>query len=190
MDEASIAEVVHGAPGAWQRFFGACATRVDRIARSSRSMGSFARSDDACRDVIARVFERMRRDDHRALRLYLAWQERNPSKRFDDWLTIVTTNVIRDYVSERLGSPLELDELPADAPGLLVLPHVTTRETARQLVEYARTALPATQCASLIAWLEGHDFAEIAARGGLPDARAAEKVVRAALARLRRHVAM
>ena len=188
LDRVDIAEVVAGVPGAWQRFFGEHAPSVDRIARASRSMGSFAASDDARRDVMARVFERIRRDDHRALRLYLDWQTRYPAKAFGDWLVIVTTNVIRDYVSERLGRADAIAlELPDDTAALLVLPHATTRETARQLIEYARAILPAEQASCLAAWLEGSDFAEIAAATGLADARAAERSVRAALARLRRH---
>lgn len=196
--DPGAAEVLTGGDDAWQRFFARHASTVQRLIRASRSMGSLARSDDHCRGVMARVFERLRRDDHRALRLFLAWRERHPEKGFDDWLTIVVTNVIRDYVSARLAGRDAADagvavlvemaeELQEGAAALQVLPHATTRETARQLIEHARAHLPEDQAASLVAWLEGWDFEEIAARQGLPNARTAERAVRAALARLRRH---
>jgi hypothetical protein len=196
-DDAGAREVVDGKPEAWRRFFASHAPTVQRLVRASRSMGSLARSEDHCRTVMARVFERLRRDDHRALRLFVAWSERHPAKGFDDWLTVVVTNVIRDFVSERLAvasadggsvkALIELaDELPEDSAALQVLPHATTRETARQLIELARATLSDEHLACLIAWLEGWDFQEIADRHALADGRSAERQVRAALARLRR----
>ena len=197
-----IGAAVQGDPAAWRRFFSEQAATVDELIGRSRSMGSFRTSEDDRRNVMARVFERLHRDDFRALRLYLAWQHRHPERRFGDWLQIVTTNVIRDYVSERLGTqgadgsnPRRLleawaEELTADATSLAILPHATSREAARALLEHARAVLPKEQAACLLAWLEGYDFAEIAERVALDAPREAERRVRAALARLRRHVGL
>lgn len=193
-ERALVDAVLAGDADAWARFFARHAGDVGRLVRTSASMGSLARSEDDRRNVLARVFERLRRDDHRALRLYLRWQADHPERSFAAWLAVVTTNVIRDYVSSRLGEGAQRrllddwpEELPDDSPTLAVLPHITTLQTARQLIEHARAHLPPGQAACLAAWLEGNDFAEVARAAGLADARTAEKAVRAALARLRRH---
>src|SRR5690242_8301175 len=90
---------------AWMRLFTHYGPVVERIVRKSRSMGSYRRSDDDVRNVMASVFERLRRDDFRALRTFDAWRSKNPGKTFGDWLTIVTVNVVRNYVSAKLGAP-------------------------------------------------------------------------------------
>ena len=77
------------------------------------------------------------------------------------------------------------DALPATG-GPSSRPHVTTKETAREIGEYARKHLPPDQLAALQAWLEGQDFPEIARLLGLADPRSADRLVRAGLARLRR----
>lgn len=60
---------------------------------------------------------------------------------------------------------------------------------ARRIVEYARDHLPEDQLAVLAGWLEGASFAEVASELQLADTRAAERLLRAALARLRRQFA-
>jgi len=67
-------------------------------------------------------------------------------------------------------------------------PPMTSRGTARELFELAAHHLTADQRVALDLWLRGEDHAEIAAALGLPDRRDSEKLVRAALARLRRAV--
>lgn len=199
-DEDIVRRVLRGDPAAWMSLFAKYGPVVTGVARSHRSMGSYRTSADDVRNVMAQVFERLRRDDFRALRTFVPWLEKNPSKGFGDWMMIVTVNVIRTYVTSKLGAPrtdgsakqlvntwatsLDLD---LDAP--LVHPHMTTLETANQILAYAREHLAEDQVAALAGWLEGSSFDELAADLHLQDARAADKLVRSALAKLRRQFA-
>jgi hypothetical protein len=200
-DDEILRRVVRGDQVAWTALFLQYSPVVERIARTNRSMGSYRESDDDVRNVMAHVFERLRRHDYRVLRMFSAWQDRNPSKSFQDWLTIMTVNIIRNYITSKLGARSQsgaslkqlvntlADALPIDGGGLSVKPQITTREAAQRVIEFARNALAGDQLAVLAAWLEGASFDEIASERRLGDARAAERLLRAALARLRREFA-
>lgn len=200
-DEDTVNRVLRGDPAAWMSLFAKYAPVVTAIARTNHSMGSYRTSEDDVRNVMAQVFERLRRDDYRALRTFAPWRDKNPSKVFGDWITILTVNVIRNYITAKLGAP-RADQssakqlvntwataLDLDGDGPLVRPHMTTRETAHQILEYAREHLAEDQLAALAGWLEGNSFDELARELALSDARAADKLVRSALAKLRRQFA-
>jgi hypothetical protein len=191
--ETWIAGALAGDESAWMRLLGTLWELVEQRVRSSRSMGQLRGSADDRREVVSRVFARLRRNELRALRTLPAWRERNPEKTFDDWLTIVVTNVIRDYVGERIGADglnrlvnTLAESLEARDPG--ERPPVTNNLAAGELLAIARAILPSDQCAALASWLEGNDFEEIAAARGFSDPAEARNKVRAALARLRRDV--
>jgi DNA-directed RNA polymerase specialized sigma24 family protein len=188
------ADAVAGDEGAWRTLFERLHPGVERRVRGSRSFAGFRRSEDDVREVVTAVFERLRRDRHRALRLCQEWLGRHADKTFDDWLSIVTTNVLRDYVSARLGAGeptfdagIAADDLEPAAVGRRRMGSATLT-SARQLGAVAKAKLSPDQLAVLDDWLQGFDFDEVAARHGVPDGRAAERIVRAALARVRRHV--
>jgi len=196
-DDALLRQVLRHDDVAWMQLFTKYGPIVERIVRASRSMGSYRRSDDDVRNVMAQVFERLRRDDFRALRTFDAWRAKHPAKEFSDWLTIVTVNVARNYVAAKLGTPSAagtsikqlvntLAEAFPEGGGPPNHPHMTTKETARQIGEYARAHLPRDQLSALQRWLEGKEFDEIARELGLANPRSADRLVRAALARLRR----
>ena len=200
-DDEILRRVLRGDQSAWMTLFSQYGPVVERIARTNRSMGSYRGSVDDVRNVMARVFERLRRDDYRALRTFADWRDKNPGKVFSDWLTIVTVNVVRNYISSKLGAPSPdgaslkqlvntfADALPLDGDAQLVRPHITTKETAQRIVEYAQDHLADDQLAVFAAWLEGSTFDEIASELHLVDAKAADRILRAALARLRRQFA-
>jgi hypothetical protein len=149
------------------------------------------------------VLERLRRDDFRSLRLFPPWADANPGKDFGDWIRIVTVNIARDHVSARLGeaarseddAPLNkrmLNTLASMLPGdddhrLAFRPSMTNVQMARELLEYAARSLESTQLRALRRWMDGASHDEVARELGLASARDADKLVRAALARLRRH---
>ena len=196
MDEIEtwIGGALAGDERSWMKLLGALWERVDHRVGASRSMGQLRGRDDDRREVVTRVFSRLRHNDFRALRTHVAWRERNADKTFEDWLNIVVANVIRDYVSERIGgdgvkrlvSTLADSLEAADEPS--GRPPITTNLAAAELVATAEAILPADQLAALASWLAGSDFAEIAAIHGWLDAQVARGKVRAALARLRRDV--
>ncbi|HEY4157498.1 MAG TPA: hypothetical protein VGM29_05350 [Polyangiaceae bacterium] len=167
------------------------------IVSSSRSMGKMARSEDHVHEVVTLAIEKLCKGDARALKLFVAWRERNADKTFFDWIRIVTKNVIRDYVREQLGSSRTPgDELSvkrllnefASSPALdeqSFRPPLTATQTARQLLEFAEQRLPADQLHALRSWLAGSSFEDISGEleQGTEDAR---KLLRAAVATLRR----
>jgi DNA-directed RNA polymerase specialized sigma24 family protein len=165
-DEEILRRVLRGDQVAWMALFSHYGPVVERIARANRSMGSYRGSEDDIRNVMAQVFERLWRDDYRALRMFSGWRDKNPGKAFQDWLTIVTVNVVRNYISSKLGSPSQdgasvkqlvntlADALSVDGDELLIRPHITTKETAQRIVEYARDNLADDQFAVLAAWLK------------------------------------
>jgi len=198
-DEEIVSRVLRGDRSAWMSLFTKYGPVVAAIARTNRSMGSYRNSEDDVRNVMAQVFERLRRDDYRALRTFAPWRDKNSGKSFNDWITIVTVNVVRNYITGKLGAPKAdkasakqmvntfADALKLDGDEPLVRPQMTNRETANQILEYAREHLAEDQMAALAGWLEGSSFDDIAAELRLGDARAADKLLRAALAKLRRH---
>ena len=54
------------------------------LVENSRSMGSFARSEDHVHDVLARIVDRLGRRGGRGLGLYPSWHAQNPDKAFDE----------------------------------------------------------------------------------------------------------
>lgn len=161
--------------------------------RHSRSMGSLARSEDAVHNVVIRMIEKIGRPGARALQQYPPWKRSHRGKDFGDWMRIVTKNVIRDYVREQLGAASPAGDISAkrllnefasspafEAHG--VRPPFTAAQTARELLEFAKKWLPSEQFDVLSGWLEGARFEDLA-----DDAEIARRLMRAAVATLRRH---
>jgi len=170
------------------------------MVRGSRSLGERSCTEDDIHDIVAKLVEKFSRADGRALKLFAPWSARNPGKTFADWMRIVTKNAVRDFVRAKLGprpqSPNEpsrkrlLNEF-ASSPlleELGVRPPLTAAQTARELLEFASARLSTPELRMLAAWLEGSSFDEIAESEGLSSDEA-RKVVRAAIATLRRHFA-
>lgn len=170
------------------------------MVRGSRSLGEGSCTEDDLHDIVAKLVEKFSRADGRALKLFAPWSARNPGKTFADWMRIVTKNAVRDFVRKKLGprpqSPGEasrkrlLNEF-ASSPlleELGVRPPLTAAQTARELLEFASARLSAADLRILAAWLEGSSFDEIADNERLSSDET-RKVVRAAIATLRRHFA-
>jgi len=177
-----------------------------QLLRRSRTLGPLRHSIDDCRTVMTSVLERLSRDDFRGLRLFLPWADVNPEKDFGDWIRIVTVNIARDHVSARLGGAARSGASPDEAPlnkrmlntlasllpgaddyRLAFRPSMTNVQMARELLEYAARSLESTQLRALRRWMDGASHDELARELGLASPRDADKLVRAALARLRRH---
>ncbi len=200
-DDEILRQVLRGDQVAWMRLFSQYGPVVERIARTNRSMGSYRESEDDVRNVMAHVFERLRRNDYRALRMYYAWRDQNPDKSFQDWLTIVTVNIVRNYISSKLGARGQngasikqlvntlADALPYDGGELSTRPHITMKDAALRILEFAQDHLANDQLSVLSAWLAGMSFDDMVSQIHLADAKVAERLLRAALARLRRQFA-
>jgi len=202
---ASVPRVVGGDASAWKELVVRLEPLLLQLLRRSRTLGPMRHNVDDCRAVMISVLERLSKDDFRSLRLFQPWADVNPGKDFGDWIRIVTVNIARDHVSARLGgaaragsadeAPLNkrmLNTLASLLPGdddhrLAFRPSMTNVQLARELLEYAARSLESTQLHALRRWMDGASFAELAGELGLANPRDADKLVRAALARLRRH---
>ncbi len=174
------------------------------LVRTSRAMGPLSRSEDHIRDVLTTLVEKISPEGGTALGLYPAWRAQNEGKTFEDWIRIVTAFTVRDFVRKSLGrSRLKDPDVPspkrllnefvtspvADDPRLSTRPAFTAAQTARQLVEWAEGRLPQEQMRALILWMEGAELDEIGDELTNGDTEAGKKLVRAAVAVLRRQFA-
>ncbi len=197
-----VPRVVGGDDAAWQELVVQLESHLMALLRRSRTLGPMRHNVDDCRAVMISVLERLKKDDYRGLRLFQPWVAANPNKDFGDWIRIVTVNLARDHVSSRLGATERADGEPPlnkrmlntlasllptdDDPRLAFRPLMTNDQLARELMEYAARALDPTQLRALHLWIEGASFEELAAELELPRPQDANRLVRAALAKLRR----
>jgi DNA-directed RNA polymerase specialized sigma24 family protein len=198
-----VPRVVGGDDAAWKELVAQLEPHLIALLRRGRTLGPLRHNVDDCRAVMINVLERLKKDDYRGLRLFQPWVAANPGKDFGDWIRIVTVNLARDHVSSRLGAAERADDepprnkrmlntlaslLPADDDHRLAFrPLMTNKQLARELMEYAARALDRVQLRALTLWIEGASFEELAAELDLPRPQDATRLVRAALARLRRH---
>jgi len=200
---AYVPRVIGGDEAAWKELVVQLEPHLMALLRRSRTLGPMRHNVDDCRAVMISVLERLKKDDYRGLRLFQPWVAANPEKGFGDWIRIVTVNIARDHVSSRLGAAKRADDepprnkrmlntlaslLPADDDHRLAFrPLMTNHQLARELMEYAARTLDRVQLRALQLWIEGASFEELAAKLDLPRPQDANRLVRAALARLRRH---
>jgi DNA-directed RNA polymerase specialized sigma24 family protein len=196
--EALAARAADGDVGAWKELIAELWPAWVRHVRGTRAMGPLARSDDHVHDVLAKLVDKLGHDNGRGLKLYRPWKDRHPDKSFEDWIHIVVANAVRDHVRSHLGESKEprepsvkrlLNDFTA-SPALEALgvrPPMTAAQTARQLLEFARARLPADQYGALMQWIDGATFEEIEADLEGAEAGQGQRLVRAAVATLRRH---
>ncbi|HTE53031.1 MAG TPA: hypothetical protein VK698_19395 [Kofleriaceae bacterium] len=198
-----VPRVVGGDGAAWRELVTRLEPLLIELLRRSRTLGPMRHNVDDCRAVMTSVLERLSKDDYRGLRLFRPWADAHPEKDFGDWIRIVTVNLARDHVSSRLGAEPRAEDgerlnkrmlntlasrLPAgDDERIGFRPLMTEAQHVRELLEYAARSLDPDQFRALRSWMDGASFAELAAELGLVGPRDADRLVRAALARLRRH---
>ncbi len=171
---------------------------VVELALSSRALrASNTRADDA-HEVATRLLEKLNKDEGEALFLYQAWQARHPERTFADWMRITTENALRDLLRQRRGdrSPssgepsikqlLNEHAMVLKDDGIGSRPPFTPMHTARQIMDYASIRLPPAQVNALKGWLAEHTFEDIATAQSLTNELEAKRLVRAAVASLRR----
>jgi DNA-directed RNA polymerase specialized sigma24 family protein len=161
-------------------------------------MGPLARCEDHVRNVVTRLVAKVSEPSGSHLKKYREWQRRSPDKTFEDFTRIVVSNQVRDYVREVLGARPSENEPPSakrllnefslsTSPSELGLrPPYTAAETARELLEFARSQLDEQQWIALQVWLEGGSYDDVEARLTCP-AGQGKRLVRSAVAVLRRH---
>lgn len=173
-----------------------------RLIKGSRAMGPLGASEDHVRNVATNLAQKLGGEGARGLGLYAPWREQHQEKTFGDWIRIVTANAVRDYVRQQMGDATiaiqgepsqkrlinELRTSPL-VDRLGIRPAMTAAQTARKLVEFARVHLPKEQLDALTLWIQGAAYDEVADQLSFSEPETARRLVRAAVATLRREFA-
>ena len=195
--EVWVDETLAGNEASWQKLWQAVEPRLYATLRRPNLLGRLSQSEDDCRSIVVEVMARLRANGYARLKNFVEARRLCPTLPFMAWLIVVAKRVAIDYLRahetyidrrhvEGASSPgawREIASLPSDSQLPGERPPFTGKGTAHELLAYAGSDLPEDQRQALEAWLAGATFEEIAAGG---DAREAEKMVRAALQRLRR----
>jgi DNA-directed RNA polymerase specialized sigma24 family protein len=205
MDDAAIEglvrQVSEGVEIAWQKFWRVVDPALARLVAQPRFLGPFGQREDDRRNIVVEVMARLRADSFHRLKLYLMAREQNPHLTFMTWLRVVAKRVGIDclrahpeYVDKRRsadpsrpGTWMHPGTLPSATRLPASRPPVTGRSTAHEMFRHAATALPELQHRALELWIQSETYRDIAEALGLGDPAEAERVVRAAIERLRRH---
>ncbi len=201
-DEAELERLVVAAAAAdedaWQRLWAAIEPPLSRIIAQPRFLGRLGQREDDRHNIVVAVMARLRADGFRRLHVYLDARKGNARLRFLSWLRVVAKRVGIDYLRAH-PDYLRRDDSEASTPGQWVelrtlppasghgeRPPITNSGTVAELLRYAAGAIPEQQLRALQLWAASDSFDDIARALGLPGAAEAEKVVRAAIERLRR----
>lgn len=200
--EALVRRVIAGDARAWHELWDAVQPTLWAISGKWQISGPLCQREDERRNIVVEVMERLRADGFRRLRSYLASTEAAPAagrtNSFKTWLCTVTARTAIDYVrSHPEYRDVRGRGTATDDVGRWVRFVPLTREpihpgadptkvaTAAVMLERARDELRPEQLSALYLWLQGDDHVEIAARLGLGSPKEADRLVRAALKRLR-----
>ncbi len=184
---------------AWQGLWAAIEPVLLRIVAQPHFLGRLGQREDDRRNIVVAVMARLRAERFHRLQLYLDARRANPRLRFISWLRVVAKRVGIDYLRGHQDFVRRHDE-DASTPGRWVdagtlppaseiggeRPPVTDRGTAQQLLRYADGTVPDEQRRALELWAQSESFSVIARTLGLGAASDAERLVRAAIERLRR----
>ena len=199
--EALVETCVTGDETAWQQLWAGVEPRLLRMVSQPRFLGPLGQREDDCRNIVVEVLARLRAEDFNRLKIYLETRRVNPSLKFMTWLRVVTKRVGIDYLrghpdyidrrrqADRGSAPgewVKAGTLPSGSKLHGERPPFTNRGTAQQLLRYAAGAIPDVQRHALELWVQSETYEEIAKVLELEDAAAAERMVRAAIERLRR----
>jgi DNA-directed RNA polymerase specialized sigma24 family protein len=197
--EDLVAEAAAGNEAAWWLLWEEVEPGLERLLRNPRVTGRMSQSEDDVRNIMVNIMEKLRDDGSRRLRKYVEQDRREGG--FKAWLAVVTKRIVvdymrahTDYVDRRhshsaksaAGRWVIPGELPSDSQLVGSRPPVTDRGMALALLRYAYETLPKDQLAALELWILNKPYDTIAAELELESARVANKLVRAALERLRR----
>lgn len=198
--ENLVVAAAGGDQAAWQNLMVEIKPPLTRIVAQPRFLGRLGQREDDRDNIVIAVFERLRANDYNRLQLYLKARGDNPKLRFLSWLRVVAKRVGIDYLrahpdylrrhdanASKPGEWVDAGTLPPASQLFGQRPPMTNIGTAHELLQYARSgALPEDQQRAIELWSQSESFEDIAKTLGLKSSQAAERMVRAALERLRR----
>jgi DNA-directed RNA polymerase specialized sigma24 family protein len=200
--ERLVDEVLAGDMAAWKALWHALAPKLDAMLRRPGFFGRLADEEDHRRNVVVAVMARLAENDHARLRLYDEARRESPRLTLLAWLTVVVKRVAIDYMrslpeyvdrrrdpkATSPGAWRKVGTLPSESRLRRTAQSPSGRAAGSELLALAGAVLSDEQRPALSAWLEGASFEEIAARLGGTSPEEAEKRVRAAVRRIRRHL--
>lgn len=194
-----VATAAAGGERAWQKLWAAIEPDLSRVIAQPRFLGRLGQREEDRRNIIVAVMARLRADGFHRLQLYLQAKQGNPQLRFVSWLRVVAKRVGIDYLrghqdyvrrhdkdASTPGRWVDAGTLPPASELVGERPPVTDLGTARALLQYAEGAIPEQQRTALELWARSESFADISRTLGLGGPGDAERMVRAAVERLRR----
>ena len=200
--EALVTRAADGDTAAWRELWEHVEPWLERVVANPRFLGRVGQRDDDRSNIVVEVMARLHADNFQRLRLYVETRASSPNLKFRTWLRVVAKRVGIDYLRghqsyidrrrdpERGSAPgewIEPGTLPSQSKLPGERPPMTNRGTALELLRYAAGAIPEPGLSALEMWTEGAGFEDIARQLELAEGSGgAEKLVRAALERLRR----
>ena len=199
--EDLVASAAAGECAAWQQLWRAIEPHLSRLVANPRFLGPIGQREDDRRNVLLEVMARLCDNDFHRLDVYLAARRNNPRLNFLSWLRVVAKRVGIDYLRAhpdyqdgRRGEWVQLAPRTPSSDLAPAGPPVTRRERplaakrARQLLRYAAAGIPEFQRRALELWIHDDNYVDIASALALASPAEAERVVRAAITGLRRHL--
>ncbi|MFT3695932.1 MAG: hypothetical protein QM831_22540 [Kofleriaceae bacterium] len=200
--EALVVRAAVGDASAWRELWVYVEPWLEKLVGNPRFLGRVGQRDDDRSNILLEVMARLHADGFDRLKLYVETRRTNPNIKFKTWLRVVAKRVGIDYLRghgsyidrrrdpNRGSSPGEWIE-PGTLPSPSQLggerPPMTNRGTVLELLRYAAGAVPEPGLSALELWTEGASHEEIGRQLELPGGAAeAERIVRAAIERLRR----
>lgn len=190
--ELFVERAAGGDAAGWRAMWAEIEPWLDRLVANPQFLGRIGQREDDRNNILIEVMARLHADRFHRLGLYCSTRRANPRLRFKTWLRVVAKRVGIDYLRGhqnyvRGGQGwVEAGTLPPHSRLGGERPPVTERGTALELLRYAAESVPEPGLSALELWTQSADFPDIARRLALPSAGDAERLVRAALERIRR----
>jgi DNA-directed RNA polymerase specialized sigma24 family protein len=196
--EAFVARAAEGDKASWRALWEQVEPWLEKLVGNPRFLGRVGQREDDRSNIVVEVMARLHADGFHRLKLYVETRRSSPQLKFKTWLRVVAKRVGIDYLRghqnyidrrrdpQRGSAPgewIEPGTLPSQSKLPGERPPMTNRGTALELLRYAAGSVPEPQLSALERWTEGASFEDIARELDVDDA---EKLVRAAIERLRR----
>lgn len=197
--EDLIRRVVAGDGAAWQELWTAIQPTIWALTGKWQICSRLSERDDERHNIELRIIERLRDEDFRRLRIYLESVDREQSGSFKTWLRVVAKNTAIDYMRghaefkrtterDNEGRWVELEGMTGHNPLPSGNPSTDRMAEATRMLTLAREILSEEQRSAVFVWLTSSDYRYVAEQLSLKTPKDAERLVRAALERIRRRI--
>jgi DNA-directed RNA polymerase specialized sigma24 family protein len=200
--EVLVGRAADGEVAAWRSLWEDVEPWLEKVVANPRFLGRVGQREDDRSNIIVEVMARLHADGFHRLKLYIEIRHTNPQLKFKTWLRVVAKRVGIDYLRghqnyvDRRRDPnrgsapgqwVEAGTLPTQSKLPGERPPMTNRGTALELLRYAADSVPEPQLSALELWTQGASYEDIARELAVAEgATGSEKLVRAAIERLRR----